>query len=115
MKPASTGRLWTTWAFTSNVARFGSTQYSPRANCAANGDWTTCSKFRRSALKWPAIHSAKVNAADRIGVENVEKNKAIAVTTESSTRMSPTALRMRGSEGGTSQVATNSAGNCHAT
>src|SRR5262245_45162921 len=115
MKPASTGRPWTTWAFTSKVARFGSTQYSPRASCAANGDWTTCSKFRRSALKWPATHSAKVKAAERIGGENVEKNNAMAVTTDSSTTISATAFRIRGSEGGTSHVATKSAGNCHAT
>ena len=50
------------------------------ASAAAAGESTTWSKFRRSALNRPATNRPKVSAADRIGVENVEKNSAIAVT-----------------------------------
>ena len=57
-----------------------------RASPAAAGLSTTCSKFLRSALKWPAITRPTLNAAARTGLVNVEKHSAIAVTTASSTR-----------------------------
>src|SRR5580765_2865357 len=72
---------------------------------AATGDSTNWLKLRRSALNRPATNSPKVKAADSSGVENVEKNTAIAVTIDSSAKVSQTALSMRGSIAGASQAA----------
>jgi hypothetical protein len=62
-------------------------------------------KLRRSALNRPATNSANVNAADRIGVENVEKKTAIAVTMASSQKVIRNAFNMAGSSAGRSQPA----------
>ena len=76
----------------------------------ATGDSITWLKFRRSALKRPATNSANVNAADRIGVENVEKNTAMAVTIDSSQNVSRKAVSIAGSSAGRSQPASASGG-----
>src|SRR3984893_5602090 len=101
--PAGTGCACTTCERTSKGARFGSTQYRPCARAAAAGESTTWLKLRRSALNRPATNRPNANAADSSGVEKVEKNSAIAVTTESSTNVSQTALSMAGSAAGASQ------------
>ena len=56
------------------------------------------------------MNSPKVSVADRIGVEKVEKNSAIAVTIESSTKMSATAFSTAGSSTGASSVLIRLAG-----
>ena len=61
-------------------------------------------KLRRSALNRPATKKPNVSAADSIGVENVEKNTAIAVTTDSSTKVSAIDFRSAGSSAGRSQA-----------
>ena len=62
------------------------------------------SKLRRSALKCPTRKKPKVSAAESSGVENVEKNSAIAVTSISSTKISAIAFSSRGSIAGASQA-----------
>ena len=81
---------------------------------AAAGESTTWSKFRRSALKWPATKNPNVSAAESIGVEKVEKNSAIAVTSISSTKMSAIALSSAGSSAGASHAAATSGSAPHA-
>ena len=55
------------------------------------------------------MNRPKVNAAERIGVENVEKNSAIAVISISSTRINPTASTSAGSSAGASHARCTSA------
>jgi hypothetical protein len=61
-------------------------------------------------LKWPTTHSPSVKPADRKGLEKVEKKSAIAVTSISSTRISPTARSMPRSVAGAGQLARTSGG-----
>src|SRR5262245_40000427 len=52
------------------------------------------------------MKNRKVSAADRSGVENVEKNNAIAVTSASSTKVRKNARSSSASSAGRSQAAT---------
>src|SRR4051794_21731463 len=110
MYEAVTGCPWTTCARTSNGDRFGNTQYNAVVSPLATGDSMTWLKFLRSVLNRPATKSAKVNAADRIGVENVEKKTAMAVTIASSQNVITNAFNMAGSRAGRSHPAAVDAG-----
>jgi len=65
-------------------------------------------------LNRPATKSAKVKAAERIGVENVEKKTAMAVTIESSQKVIRNAFNMAGSSAGRSHPAAVNGGAIHA-
>ena len=68
------------------------------------GSRTTAPKLRRSSLKWPITQSPTVSTAERNGLENVEKNSAIAVTSISSIMISTIAFSIAGSVGGAGQT-----------
>src|SRR6187397_2740679 len=106
MYDAVTGWPCTTCARTSNGDRFGSTQYNAVVSPLASGDSMTWLKLRRSVLNRPAMNSPNVKAADRIGVENVEKKTAMAVTMASSQNVIRNAFNMAGSIAGRSHPAT---------
>jgi len=57
-------------------------------------------------LKWPITQSPAVSIAERNGLENVEKNSAIAVTSINSIMMRTIAFSMAGSVGGSGDAAT---------
>ena len=71
-----------------------------RVSHTAACESTISPKLRKSVLKWPITHRPTVSPADRNGLEKVEKNRAMAVTSVSSMPISRMALSIAGSAAG---------------
>src|SRR4051794_32145766 len=105
MYDAVTGWPCTTCARTSNGDRFGRTQYNAVVRPLATGDSMTWLQLRRWGLNRRATKSRKVKAADKIADKKAEKKTAIAVSIESSQRVTRNAFSMAGSSLGPSKRA----------